>query len=151
MPNDCYCPPPLTNWESLHARRESEEYLGSEEEMSESWEVSGAYGSRGFAEWETAEEAIEDRFFRLAQKWDMETATMSSTTDIISHPSYQEIISLGWSIVPLLLSDLKENQRFWFPALHEITKIRPFDPTDAGNSKRMVKAWLAWGTRKGLI
>jgi len=94
---------------------------------------------------------IADKFHRLAAEWALQTNYISSTEDITSNSNYQEIIRLGWDAVPLLLKDLRENQRFWFPALTAITGIRPFDPSDAGNSKRMVNAWLKWGTKKGLI
>jgi len=50
-----------------------------------------------------------------------------------------------------MLNDLQNNRGFWFPALTEITGIRPFDLSDAGNSKRMVEAWVKWGKRKKLI
>ena len=94
---------------------------------------------------------IADKFHRLAAEWSSNTRYSSSTADITSDPSYREIVGLGWAVVPLLLKDLHENKRFWFPALHAITGIRPFDPSDAGNSKRMLDAWVRWGTRKGLI
>lgn len=97
------------------------------------------------------ESTLKDRFFRLAEQWNEETGHFSSTKEITSNPNYQEIIRLGWDVVPYLLRDLQQNKRFWFPALYEITKIRPFDLCDAGNSRRMVKAWTAWGKRKGLI
>lgn len=94
---------------------------------------------------------LEDRFRSLADDWSRSTGHISSVDDLVSHPSYQEIVRLGWDVVPLLLVDLKENQRFWFPALNAITKLRPFDPGDAGNGRRMTDAWIKWGQRKGLI
>jgi hypothetical protein len=93
---------------------------------------------------------LSDRFYRLADDWSVETGHVSSTKDLTSNSSYQEIIRLGWDVVLLLLKDLQENQRFWFPALYAITGVRPFDPSDAGNSKRMVQAWIKWGNMKGL-
>jgi|ERR1700682_1597044 len=90
-------------------------------------------------------------FLRLASDWSENTRHISSASDLTSHPSYQEIIKLGWDVVPFLLNDLQQNKRFWFPALHAITKVRPFDPSDAGNSRRMTDAWVRWGKRKGLI
>lgn len=98
-----------------------------------------------------AEQSLEERFQQLAADWSENTLHISSTSDLVSYPSYQEIINLGWEVVPLLLKDLQENKRFWFPALYAIAKVRPFDPSDAGNSKRMTEAWVKWGKRKGLI
>ena len=97
------------------------------------------------------EESIEERFHQLATTWVANTRHISSTKDLTSYPAYQEIIGLGWRVVPLLLKDLQENKRFWFPALYAITNVRPFDPSDAGNGRRMTDAWIRWGRRKGLI
>src|SRR5688500_11622538 len=67
----------------------------------------------------------EDLFKELADKWSRETEHISSVHELASHPSYRQIVRLGWSVVPFLLLDLQANQRFWFPALAEITGIRP--------------------------
>src|SRR5205823_2824567 len=66
------------------------------------------------------------RFHHLAIQWENDTRHVSSIHDMTSHPAYQKIIGLGWDIVPQLLMDLQANKRFWFPALYEITKVRPF-------------------------
>lgn len=96
-------------------------------------------------------ESVAVRFYRLAADWSENTHGLSSVDDLISDPSYQQIIQLGWPVVPLLLMDLQKNKRFWFPALYTITKIRPFDPSDVGNFRRMTEAWIKWGKRKQLI
>jgi hypothetical protein len=96
-------------------------------------------------------ENIEERFLRLANEWSRETGHISSASDLINDTRYQQIISLGWPVVPYLLNDLERNRRFWFPALAAITGLRPFDPGDASNYRRMADAWLHWGRRKGLI
>jgi hypothetical protein len=70
---------------------------------------------------------------------------------MVAHSKYRQIIDLKWDAVPLMLVDLQKNRGFWFPALKEITGIQPFDPSDAGNSERMIKAWVQWGKRKQLI
>lgn len=94
---------------------------------------------------------VADIFTQLAANWEAETRFTSSTKDLILNSNYQEIIGLGWDVMPILLKDLQENHRFWFPALNAITGVRPFDPGDAGNGKRMTEAWIKWGKRKGLI
>jgi hypothetical protein len=109
--------------------------------------------SRWECEWFPPEPTLtlKERFIQLSTKWRQETGHSSSIEDMTSNPSYQEIINLGWDVVPLLLDDLQRNNGFWFPALYDITKIRPFDTSDAGNSRRMTKAWIKWGVRKGII
>ncbi len=94
---------------------------------------------------------VENRFNRLAKEWAASVGNISSLTVMAEHPRYREIINLGWDVVPFLLRDLQQNRGFWFPALSAITKITPFDPRDAGNGKRMTKAWIEWGKRKRLI
>lgn len=96
-------------------------------------------------------ESVAVRFYRLAADWSENTAHVSSVDDLVAHPCYQEIINLGWDVVPLLLIDLQKNRRFWFPALYAITKVRPYDLSDAGNGRRMTDAWVTWGKRKKLI
>jgi hypothetical protein len=100
---------------------------------------------------ETQGKTVKEMFQQHAEKWEQETGPISSVKDLTAHPSYQAIIGLGWDVVPILLTDLRERKRFWFPALNSITSIRPFDPGDAGNRKRMTAAWIQWGKRKGLI
>jgi hypothetical protein len=91
------------------------------------------------------------RFFKLADEWSEKTMHVSSVSDLINDPSYQQIIGLGWDALPYLLDDLRRNKRFWFPALAAIAGVRPFDPGDLSNPRRMTEAWLKWGRRKGLI
>lgn len=97
------------------------------------------------------EEKIEARFQRLSSEWAECVRSVSSVTAIVNHPKYREIVSLGWDVVPFLLRDVQNRRGFWFPALAEITTIRPYDPQDAGNNKRMSEAWLKWGRHKQLI
>lgn len=94
---------------------------------------------------------IEQRFRKLADDWSRETMHISSASDLIKDKNYQEIIGLGWDVVPYLLADLKSNKRFWFPALAAITGVRPFDKGDSNNPRRMTEAWTRWGKWKGLI
>jgi hypothetical protein len=97
------------------------------------------------------QETVAERFHQLAADWSNEVQNVSSLTAMAVHPKYRQIVGLGWDAVPLMLIDLQRNKRFWLPALHEITGIQPFDPGDAGNSKRMVNAWLRWGKNKRYI
>jgi hypothetical protein len=94
---------------------------------------------------------LQARFRKLANEWSSEVSNISSVGSLTSHPKYQEIVRLGWEVVPYLLADLQQNRGFWFTALNEITGIRPFDPSDAGKKKRMTEAWVKWGKRKGII
>jgi hypothetical protein len=91
------------------------------------------------------------RFCKLADEWSNEVGNISSLSALTSHQKYREIVKLGWDVVPFLLLDLQRNHRFWLPALQEITRIRPFDPSDSGNYQRMTEAWVEWGKKKRII
>ena len=95
--------------------------------------------------------SLEQRFLELAEKWEQDTAFVSSTTKRVMHPSYQSIIGMGREVVPMLLRDLQRNRRVWFWALNHITGANPVKPEDAGNIDKMTKAWLDWGKGHGLI
>lgn len=94
---------------------------------------------------------VQRHFYALADEWTRAVGNSSSLTAMSRHPKYREIVDLGWPVVPYLLRDLQRGRGFWFPALDEITGIRPFDLRDAGNSKRMIQAWIQWGKIKKLI
>ncbi|WP_445248967.1 hypothetical protein [Microcoleus sp. OTE_8_concoct_300] len=65
------------------------------------------------------------------------------------HPAYQEIISMGTHIVPLLLSELKRNPLYWLSALSAITGENPIKPEQRGRVKQMASAWIDWGRNQG--
>jgi hypothetical protein len=94
-------------------------------------------------------ELVEHRFRRLESAWTEQTCYLSSYTDIVKHPAFQEIIGLGEAVVPLMLQDLEEKPRLWVWALPEITGANPVAPADAGNIARMSEDWLRWGREHG--
>lgn len=100
---------------------------------------------------EDVKDRVENEFNRLAREWSASVGNISSLTAMVGHPKYREVVKLGWDVVPFLLRDLQQNKRFWLPALAEITTIRPYDPRDVGNSKRMTDSWIKWGKKKQLI
>jgi len=94
-------------------------------------------------------ETLEERFRRLEATWTAETGYLSSYTDIVENPAFQEIIRLGPAVVPLMLRDLEERPRLWVWALPEITGANPVPAADSGNITRMSEAWLRWGKANG--
>jgi hypothetical protein len=97
-----------------------------------------------------SEEALlERRFEELARAWKADSLFMSSVTDMVNLPSYQEIIRMGPPVVPLLLRDLAKEPNHWFMALYAITGADPIPPQDRGNVDRMAAAWLRWGRDNG--
>jgi hypothetical protein len=94
-------------------------------------------------------ETVEERFRRLEARWEDETAYLSSSTAIVEHPAFQEIIRLGPAVVPFMLRDLDQGPRLWVWALPAITGADPVPVTDRGNIQRMRDAWLAWARANG--
>jgi hypothetical protein len=113
--------------------------------------------------WETREKQIADvadrevddglrvTFEELAQTWTAETAHISSPLKLMEHAAYRQIVGLGPAVLPLLLRDLAENRRFWFPALSAITGENPVPDDAAGDVAGMIDAWLEWGRNRRLI
>jgi hypothetical protein len=97
---------------------------------------------------------LETAFREHVEKWKKETRHWSSITKMIAHPSYLRIIGLsgmssGHRLERLLLHELHEEPDHWFAALTAITGEDPVRPRN--NFDGAVKAWLAWGQRKGLV
>jgi hypothetical protein len=92
---------------------------------------------------------LEQKFQRLSAIWRAETCYLSSTTAMVNHPAYQEIIALGPAVVPLVLRELQERPALWFGALHALTGADPMDPADRGKVRKIAEAWLRWGREQG--
>ncbi len=54
-------------------------------------------------------EEIEKIFQQLVNQWQKETRGISSSTELILHPAYQQIIGMGREVVPLLFRELEEK------------------------------------------
>lgn len=96
-------------------------------------------------------ESIYQKFYKLKTKWENETKLVSSTTEMVLHPSYQEIIGLGRSVLPYILNDLKENRNHWFWALKSITGCDPIPQEHIGNIRKMAEVWVQWGINEKII
>src|SRR5438034_10855059 len=80
-----------------------------------------------------AAETIEKRFRRLESLWTAETGHLSSTTKIVDHPAFLEILTLGPAVIPLMLRDLEARPRLWVWALPRIVGFDPIPESDRGN------------------
>lgn len=77
-------------------------------------------------------ETIEERFHRLASVWRAETAYVSSSSELVGHPAFREIVGMGVPVIPLLLRELENRGGHWHRALREITGADPVPPADRG-------------------
>jgi hypothetical protein len=95
-------------------------------------------------------ETLEQQVTRLLNQWRQETAPLSSSSKIIGHPAYQELIALGRPALPFLLRDLEATRDGRLSkALAAITGCHPVPPEDRGRIKQVAKAWLRWATENG--
>jgi hypothetical protein len=54
-------------------------------------------------------ETVEERFRRLASVWRSETAYVSSSSDLVAHAAFREIVGMGAPVIPLLLRELENR------------------------------------------
>ncbi len=94
-------------------------------------------------------ETVEQRFGRLAAVWLGETGHISSTTQLVAHPAFQEIVGLGPAVIPCLLRELERRSAHWHWALERITHVDPVPPGSRDNLDRAAEAWLRWGREHG--
>src|SRR5947199_9625078 len=94
-------------------------------------------------------ESVEEKFRRLASVWLAETAVVSSSSDLVAHPAFQEIVGMGPAVIPLLLRELGKRSGHWHRALRRITGVDPVAPEDRGNIDKAAEAWLRWGKEQG--
>ena len=87
---------------------------------------------------------LEREFKALADRWHAETMLLSSSTDIILHDAYQQIMCMGPRVIPLVLRDLRERGGQWFWALEHLARTNPVPESDLGNIKKQRDAWLKW-------
>jgi hypothetical protein len=94
-------------------------------------------------------EGLEQKFQQLAARWLAETAYVSSTSELVGHPAFQEIVGLGKGVVPLLLRELEKGTGHWHRALRRVTGEDPVLPQDRGDVTKAAEAWLRWGREHG--
>ena len=90
-------------------------------------------------------ESVDTVFCEEVERWKVETAGVSSITEIVANPHYLRIIGLGKDALPLIFKELKESGGHWFAALVAITGANPVPRDSAGRTKLMAAAWLSWG------
>jgi hypothetical protein len=94
-------------------------------------------------------ETIQKKFQSLAAVWRAETAYVSSSSDLVAHPAFQEIVGMGPPVIPVLLHELENRTGHWHRALRLITGADPVPAADRGNIDKAAEAWLRWGKEQG--
>ncbi len=98
------------------------------------------------------DEAIDDIVRQLLARWRKETVHISSISEIVEHPCYQNIIRLGWPAVPQLIRELIREPDFLFDALYSITGSNPLLGREdvQGDLAGMASVWIDWARQRGI-
>jgi len=98
---------------------------------------------------------LKERLREQAEKWERETAHLSSPAQRAMHPSYQAILGMAQEhrrdVIRFLLHDLQENRREWFWALSYLAQTNPMRDTSAGKIDKMIDDWVEWGRQQRLF
>ena len=88
-------------------------------------------------------------FRQLAQEWSTAVQDLSSVHDMVSHPSYLQIIGKGLQVVSYIIRELERAPDHWFVALEAIVGDSPVELDQRGNIFEMKEAWMIWAEREG--
>lgn len=88
-------------------------------------------------------------FYALVQKWRAETATQSSLTRVVLHPSYQRIMAMGRPVLPFILHELRQKPDHWMWALTFIVGSDPAKGETTLAGARL--AWLRWAEENAVF
>lgn len=88
-------------------------------------------------------------FHNLASQWKEATQFVSSVTEMVTDPAYQQIIGMGKAVLPFIFAELRREPDHWFWALQAITGENPVPPADRGRIQAMTQAWLDWAETHG--
>lgn len=88
---------------------------------------------------------LEQRFLELAERWREETQFYSTSTPLMEHPAYKEILQMGEVAVPWLLRDMAATGAHWTLLLREITGENPAIHATPGKVREVQAAWIEWG------
>jgi hypothetical protein len=98
-----------------------------------------------------AAEEISTRFEELKNEWWELCQWFSASDHIARHPAHRSIVAMGSAALPLILSDLKRDPKFWYRALEEISGENPVPYNYRSNVPKMREYWINWGIERGYI
>jgi hypothetical protein len=91
-------------------------------------------------------------FQSLVDQWKKDTLGVSSVSDMVLHPAYQRIMSMGKPALPLILQELRRELDHWFYALEFIVGTEGKDVAQGADTLEDARsAWLEWGYKNGYL
>jgi hypothetical protein len=92
---------------------------------------------------------ILDKFNALADAWD----NFNSDRSVVDYDdlSHLQLMSMGPSIIPLLMERLRKGSGRWIYALKCISGEEAETADMRGDADRVIEAWVQWGKRNGYI
>jgi hypothetical protein len=106
------------------------------------------YKKKAFNSAESKFETPLAEFLWHLEKWHQETDLQSMISKIITHPSYYRMINLGGDFLHIILTDLRDRQGYWFPALYAITGVQL--EIDELDFEEAAQKWIEWGHSKNI-
>ena len=118
------------------------EYYGSYNFIAqESWSTDVVF----FRKQATESKDLTTLFRQLVKEWKSDTYHVSIVSYRFQHPSYQQILRLGKSVVPLILKELERENDHWFHALNLLTGENPIPADFTGTVSDAADLWIEWG------
>lgn len=84
------------------------------------------------------------QFDTILARWLNDTAFDSLPDEMKEYDSFNEIVSMGSRVVPLIAANLRRSPSFLFLALEEIFGEDPVPEEAFGNLQATVSSWLQW-------
>ena len=94
---------------------------------------------------------IINRFEQLAAQAKIACITVSSPNIMNSNEAYQEIISMGKEVIPLIIKRLDIEPTLWLMALSKITGENPIPPENRGKINLIVQNWKDWAIKNRYV
>ncbi len=96
-----------------------------------------------------ATETLEERFRSLASVWRAETAYLSSSTDLVAHPAFQEIVQMGPAVIPCCCASCRTAPAIGTARCGGSPPSTQCLAGEHGNIDKAADAWLRWGKEHG--
>lgn len=97
------------------------------------------------------EASIYNEFESLKEDWLAGIRFDSGYHNLVNHPSYLKIISMGEIIIPILVRDMINNRIPWFYALEDITGEDPIREESIGRLDELIQDWTDWAEENSYV